>query len=526
MTTKPNLRIGIDVGGTNTDAVVVDSSGTVRARHKAPTTPAVFDGVRAALEAVLSAVDGSAIGQVMLGTTHPLNAIIRRSGLGRVGVLRIGAPATLSVPPLAGWPNDLVAALRGPAAIVRGGHEYSGVECGPLDEAAILDFAKQCEGAVDAIAVTAMSSPINPAHERRAAELLREVLGRDIAVTESRDVGGIGLLERENSAILNSALVGVGRHVVESLLQALAHHEMTPDVYLTQNDGTLLTVEEAIRRPVLTIGSGPTNSMRGAAYLTGLTDAVVMDVGGTSTDVGLLVNGFPRESALAVEIGGVRTNYRMPDLIAVGLGGGTIVTDENGMRIGPDSVGYRLAGEAIVFGGSTLTLSDVSVAAGRSTIGEREYLSRLDRGLVRRALESIDGRFAALADRIKASRGPQPLVAVGGGAHLVPDRIEGIDMVHRHEHADVANAIGAAIAEASGSVDRTFSYDEGGRAYCLEQARELAVEQAVRAGADPVRVRITALTEVPMSYMPGTSVRVQAKAVGPLLPPSRDAGHG
>ncbi|MEU3980449.1 hydantoinase/oxoprolinase family protein [Streptomyces sp. NPDC026672] len=516
MTAKRDLRLGIDVGGTNTDAVVVDASGVVRARHKAPTTPAVFDGVGTALAAVLSGVDASAVGQVMLGTTHPLNAVIRRSGLGRVGVLRVGAPATLSVPPLAGWPADLVDVVRGPVAIVRGGHEYTGVEGQPLDEGAVRDFAERCGGRVDAVAVTAMGSPVNPAHERHAADLVREVLG-DVPVTESRDVGGIGLLERENSAILNSALVGVGRQVAESLVTALARHRITPDVYLTQNDGTLLTVEEAIRRPVLTIGSGPTNSMRGAAYLSGLSDAVVMDVGGTSTDVGLLVDGFPRESAMAVDIGGVRTNYRMPDLIAIGLGGGTVVSEDDDLRIGPDSVGYRITSEALAFGGTTLTLSDVSTAAGRGAVGDRRRLSAVDGALVRRVLKVIDERFSALADRIKVSGGAQPLIAVGGGAHLLPERLDGISAVHRHEHADVANAIGAAIAEASGSVDRTFSYAERGREASLEEARELAVEQAVRAGADPARVRITALTEVPMSYMPGDSVRVQAKAVGPLL---------
>ncbi|AEA25282.1 hydantoinase/oxoprolinase N-terminal domain-containing protein [Pseudonocardia benzenivorans] len=512
------LRIGIDVGGTNTDAVVVDEAGTILAAEKLPTTAAVFEGIRAALDAVLGQVDPGAVGQVMLGTTHPVNAIIGRTGLGRVGVLRVAAPATTSVPPFAGWPEDLTAQVRGPVAIVRGGHGYDGAPAAALDEDAVRLFAKDCAGTVDAIAVTAMSSPVNDEHERRAAEIVADVLAGTVAVTESREVGGIGLLERENSAILNSALVGIGRTVAEGLITALGERGLSPDLFLTQNDGTLLTVEEALRRPVLTIGSGPTNSMRGAAYLSGLTDAVVMDVGGTSTDVGLLVGGFPRESALAVEIGGVRTNYRMPDLIAVGLGGGTVV-DVSGAGapvIGPRSVAHRLTSEALVFGGTVLTLSDVSTAAGRSAIGD-PALARVDPPAVHRVLASVDRQIAALADRIKASRGTQPLIAVGGGAHLVPEHIEGISAVHRHEHGGVANAIGAAIAEASGSVDRTFAYADGGREACLDEARRLAVEQAVRAGADPARVRITMITEVPMSYMPGNSVRVQAKAAGPLL---------
>jgi N-methylhydantoinase A/oxoprolinase/acetone carboxylase beta subunit len=142
-------------------------------------------------------------------------------------------------------------------------------------------------------------------------------------------------------------------------------------LYVSQNDGILTSAAYAARTPVLTFGSGPTNSMRGAAFLTGLRDAIVMDVGGTTTDIGALVNGFPRESSVAVNIGGVRTNFRMPDILSLGLGGGTRIWVEEaggGIRIGPDSVGYRLLEEAFVFGGSTLTASDIAVKAGRRTL--------------------------------------------------------------------------------------------------------------------------------------------------------------
>src|SRR5213080_5267624 len=104
-----------------------------------------------------------------------------------------------------------------------------------------------------------------------------------------------------------------------------------------------MALDYAVRHPVLTIGSGPANSIRGAAFLTGSSDALVADVGGTSTDVGVLVNGFPRESSQGVEIGGIRTNFRMPDLVTIALGGGTVVTSgPEGARIGPRSVGYLL----------------------------------------------------------------------------------------------------------------------------------------------------------------------------------------
>src|SRR6202007_3079508 len=128
-------------------------------------------------------------------------------------------------------------------------------------------------------------------------------------------------------------------------------------------------LDQALRYPVLTIGSGPANSVRGAAFLTGISDSLVVDVGGTSTDVGVLVNGFPRESSYGVEIGGIRTNFRMPDLVMIALGGGRGGTDDPpGARIGPRSVGYRLPQDALVFGGGTATLTDSAVLAGRATL--------------------------------------------------------------------------------------------------------------------------------------------------------------
>ena len=138
------------------------------------------------------------------------------------------------------------------------------------------------------------------------------------------------------------------------------------EVYLSQNDGTLMTMEHARRYPILTIACGPTNSIRGASYLSHLDNAIVIDVGGTTTDLGVIQAGFPRESGVAVTIGGVRTNFRMPDVYSIGLGGGSIVREhaDGSVTVGPDSVGYRLTEKALVFGGDTLTATDIAVRLG------------------------------------------------------------------------------------------------------------------------------------------------------------------
>lgn len=512
------LRLGIDVGGTNTDGVIVDDRGAVVAAAKTVTTPEPLDGIRTVMATVIEGVDKASITQVMLGTTHPANAIIQRKGLDRVGILRLAAPSSYSVRPGAAWPDDLRAMVMGPTAIVHGGFEYDGREIAPLDEDAIRRFAAECRGQVSAIAVSCAFSPASFDHEFRAEEILGEELGESVAISLSHQVASLGLLEREDATALNAALLGVSRAVVDGLRGAMEQHGLQAAVYLTQNDGTLMTIEQAVKFPILTVGSGPTNSMRGACALAGITDALVMDVGGTSTDVGILIDGFPRESAAAIEVGGVRTNFRMPDLISIGMGGGTIARGSgDDVAVGPDSVGYRVVSEAIIMGGSTLTLSDVSTRAGRLTgMGDAALAAGVDQATVDAAIRWVDEQVQTLCDRMKASHADVPLIAVGGGSHLVPDQVEGVSAVIKPPHFAVANAYGAAIAEASGEVDRVYRYDSSSREACLADAKQLAIENAVRAGADPGQVRITAVAEIPMSYVPGGGCRVHVKAAGPL----------
>ena len=514
-----DLRLGVDVGGTNTDAVVVDGAGSIIAETKTATTPEPIDGIVAAMTAVINQLDDATrLGKAMLGTTHPTNAIIRRRDLDRVGVLRLAAPSSLGVRPSANWPEDLRDIVIGRSEITEGGFEYDGSPIAALDEDAIRRFANSCAGEVSAIAVSCAFSPACSDHELRAAELIEEECGGDMPVSLSHTVGSLGLLERENATILNASLLTVARRVVNGFRDTLTRLGLDVESFLTQNDGTLMTVEEADRYPVLTVGSGPTNSMRGACALAGLSDALVIDVGGTSADIGILISGFPRESTAAVEVGGVRTNFRMPDLISVGLGGGTIVRrDANGVSVGPDSVGYRVISDALSMGGSTLTLSDVSLAVGRLTgFGDPALLSGVEDSVCEAAIDWVDERVQVLCERMKASSTPLPLMAVGGGAHLVPAQLKGISEVVWPPHHSVANAFGAAIAEAAGSIDKVYSYDASSREDCLRSAREEATDAAIRAGANASAVRITSVVEIPMTYVPGGGCRVIVKAVGPL----------
>ncbi|HEX3930023.1 MAG TPA: hydantoinase/oxoprolinase family protein [Nocardioides sp.] len=517
MASKLDLRLGIDVGGTHTDAVVLDRDNAVVAKTKQPTTPDVTTGVRAAIAAVVShpSVETIRISHVMLGTTHATNAVLERRRLHTVAVLRVGAPSSVAVRPFFGWPDDLVSAIGGHAEIVRGGFEYDGREIVPFDAGATRDFFVSLKGKVDAVAVSAVFSPMSADHELAAADIARDVLGQAVILSLSHEIGSLGLLPRENATILNSALTGVAREVAAALTTSLGEHEIDASVLFAQNDGTLMALDYAVRFPILTIGSGPANSIRGAAFLTGLTDALVADVGGTSTDFGMLVNGFPRESAANVDIGGVSTNFRMPDVLAIALGGGTVVrATEGGVTLGPDSVGFRLPQEALSFGGSTPTLTDAAVHARRAQIGTAR-VSPDKEAVLEQALVVADGMVAEAVDRMKLGRGDVPMIVVGGGSVLIPDDVPGVSEVLRPEHFDVANAIGAAIAQVSGRWDEVVSLAPG-RSAAIESASAQARVRAIQAGADPDHVEIVEIDEIPLAYLTEPVARISVKAVGPL----------
>ena len=513
----PDLRIGIDVGGTNTDAVVLDGAARVVAQAKTPTTPDVTTGIRAALALVLEApaVDRSRVTHVMLGTTHATNALLERRRLGRVAVLRIGAPATRAIRPLFSWPEDLRRTVSAGEAVVGGGVDFDGREIAPLDRDAAARFLGSTGAEADAVAITAVFSPVAHEHELRARELAHELLGPEKVVSLGHEVGSLGLIERENANVLNAALTDVAHGVGEALTEALREHRLEAVVFFAQNDGTLMGLDYAMRYPVLTIGSGPANSLRGAAYLTGCDDAIVVDVGGTSTDIGVLVGGFPRESSTAVEIGGIRTNFRMPDVLSIAVGGGTILTeDAGGVRVGPRSVGYELERRALVFGGATTTLTDAAVARGRARIGHHAPPDALA-ALFEAALGHTDEALADGVDRMKTGRAERPLIAVGGGSVVVPDRVPGTSEVLRPENHDVANAIGAGIALAGGRWEGVIHLD-GNRRAGLDAARKKACTRAVEAGADPSKVAVVELDEVPLAYLNQPAARVSVKAAGPL----------
>jgi N-methylhydantoinase A/oxoprolinase/acetone carboxylase beta subunit len=507
-------RIGIDVGGTNTDAVLLEDGRVVHA-VKSPTTEDVTGGILSALDLLRRDphVAKGSIDGVVIGTTHFINAVVQRRHLAKIAAVRIGMPAAASLPPFCDWPRDLAALVAGEIFMLEGGHEYDGREIMPFDEAAMRAAARRITDAgITSVGIASIFSPLDPSHEERAAEILsQECPG--ISLTLSHSLGRIGLLERENAALLNAALGPLAKVTIDGFRAAIAASHIDAPLYITQNDSTVMPAETAMALPVMSFASGATNSMRGAAFLSGLKDAMVVDVGGTSSDVGQLCNGFPREANSVVEVGGVRTLFRMPDLYSIGLGGGSIVRREP-LSVGPESVGYRLTREALVFGGATITSTDAAVKAGIVEIGDKAKLADLPRDVADGVLGLARGMLEDAIDRMKTEAGDATLIAVGGGAFLVPDHLAGVGEVIRVTHGDCANAVGAAVAQVSGETDQI--YRDMTRADAITAAEAQAVERARAAGADPTTIATIEIEDMPLAYLPGNALRVRVRVAGEM----------
>lgn len=510
------MRIGIDVGGTHTDAVVLDGE-RILAATKASTSADVSSGILEALEVVLqdSATSVADIDAVMLGTTQFTNAVVERRELADVAAIRIGLPSGEGLPPKSGWPEDIAAELGDHVYQLRGGTLYDGQPLAPLDVAAVdLVIGDIKAKRLEAVAIASAFSPMDPGPELAVAERIKAAVP-GTRITLSHRIGRIGILERENAALLNAALMSFSDRVVSSFRNALQERGFKCRFFVSQNDGTLMDAEFVRQFPALTFASGPTNSLRGACRLTGLDNAIVVDIGGTTSDIGVLQDGFPRESNVVIEVGGVRTNFRMPDILALGLGGGSLVQDE-GRTIGPRSVGHRLLQDGIVFGGDTLTATDIVVASGVVGIGDANRVAGLPGSTVAAGIATIQELLNRGIETMKPSSKPMPVILVGGGAVLATRELNAAAETHCPEHSGVANAIGAAIAQVGGEAERLVNYREVTRERAIAEVSDEARQLAVAAGAATSSIRIADIEETSISYMADGSTKLRIKAVGDI----------
>lgn len=258
----------------------------------------------------------------MIGLQHFVNAVVELDArrLTRVAVLRLSTAFSKHAPPCIDWPPAMRSLILGHYALLQGGLEVDGNLIQPISEA---EIRKECEiikaKGITSIVINGIFSPIDTVHqqEETAAEIVKSCLP-SVDIVLSKEVANLGFLERENAAILNASILPFARQTIKSFQEPIKKLGLQCPVFITQNDGTILSGAQASRLPIRTFSSGPTNSMRGAAFLVGnemKEPVMVVDIGGTTTDVGLLLaNGFPRQQAAYSELSGVRMNFSCPDV--------------------------------------------------------------------------------------------------------------------------------------------------------------------------------------------------------------------
>lgn len=323
--------IGIDTGGTFTDSVIVDlSERRLVSKAKALTTK---QDLRIGIKNSLAALDNSLFPEVKLvslSTTLATNSVVEGKG-SRVGLI-IAVPDENSFKLPANVPAEDV-------AVIRGAHDLGGNETAPLDSAAARKAVRRMKDRVDAFAVSGYFSIYNAAHELQLKELIAAectypvVCGHELS-------SGVGMVERAVTAALNASLLPVIGELLDAVMQIMAENNIHAPLMVVRGDGSLIGEKSARSRPVETVLSGPAASVIGACWLTGLSDAVVVDMGGTTSDIGVITGAIPAASEHGAVVGGWRTRVRSIDMWTAGLGGDSrmLVKSADEIHIGPRRV--------------------------------------------------------------------------------------------------------------------------------------------------------------------------------------------
>lgn len=384
-----SVLLGIDTGGTYTDAVLFDENHGVLAKAKALTTRHdLAVGISGAVDAVLSTsgqpVEG--IGLVSLSTTLATNALVEGQG-GRVCLVMIGfAPDDLKR-------DGLFEALGSdPVVFLPGGHDVHGSET-PLDLSSLEEALPELIPNVSAFAVAGYFAVRNPAHEQRVRDLIRET--SSLPVTCSHELSSkLGGPRRALTTLLNARLTGMIDRLIGACEDFVRQRGISAPVMVVRGDGALISAAEARFRPIETILSGPAASLVGARYLTDLDNAVVSDIGGTTTDIAVLDNGSPRLDAEGAVVGGYRTMVEAVAMRTYGLGGDSEVRISDRGLTGRIDLGPR-------------RLLPLSLAA---MLHADEVLLELERQLRQVSPGRHDGRFAVrtgVPERLTAGLQPQ-----------------------------------------------------------------------------------------------------------------------
>ena len=509
------LLLGVDTGGTYTDAVLIRGEDEVIASAKSLTTRHdLSEGVGKAVQAVLDAasVAPSEIALASLSTTLATNALVEGQGA-RVALVFIGFDEKDIAR------QGLDEALRGdPVIRISGGHNHSGSEAAPFDSGALKQALEGLDGTVTGFAIASQFATRNPAHEIAARELIRARTG--LPVTCSHELSAkLGGPKRAMTAVLNARLIGMIDHLIGATQDYLQGIGVTAPMMVVRGDGALISAEMARERPIETILSGPAASIVGARWLTGESDALVSDIGGTTTDVAMLRDGRPMIDPHGARVGGLRTMVEAVAMRTTGLGGDSEVHLQReglsgGLQLGPRRV-LPLSLAAIQY-------PDVVPAA-------------LERQCMKDRTGEHDGRFVVpvrLSGQSAAGLDPREarlLEKIGDQAwemgSLLANRLDGsaLDRLVARGMAMVAAVTPSDAAHVTGILDSWDATAAGQGLELFSRQRNGAGQRIAADGAELARRIIDQLTQQTCDTLLETAFAEEGTDFG--LPPEQLARH-
>lgn len=456
------MLIGIDVGGTTTDAVLVDGDRVTKTAYVPTDHDNLLKCLLCALDELVIGVDTSKIERVVLSTTLITN-MIAEGKTDPVALVLIPGPGTN--------PRDY---SLGEAIILDGAIDFRGAEIDRLNLSQIKDAAARISDlGLSRVAVVGKFCQRNHAHERKVGEIMSTILPRAEIELGHRISGQLNFPRRAATTLLTVATKDKYREFAGAIAKALQEREISAPVYILKADGGTLPLDRSVQMPVETIFSGPAASIMGVMALTpqGQT-SVVVDIGGTTTDLALILSGKPLLSSKGARVGELLTQVRAFAVKSVAIGGDSAVNIANGCL----SVGPQRNGPPLCMGGTGPTPTDALRVLGHSSIGDgaraekamqdvadrlgcssREAAEKVVDAVVEKIVFEVNEMFREWeqepAYRIweivkKEKLQAQNVVGVGGGAPalvpLVAARLGAAAIVP--EYAPVANAIGAAVA--------------------------------------------------------------------------------
>lgn len=475
------VLLGVDTGGTYTDAAILDEreERVIAAAKSLTTREDLALGIGRAVAAALdqAGLQAADVALVSLSTTLAINALVEGQG-GRVALVFIGFDdGDLTR-------EGLAEALAGdPVVRLAGGHSHAGTELAPLDLARLEAELRPLAAEVAGFAVAARFATRNPAHELAAADVIRQVTGRPVTCSHELSARLNGP-KRALTAVLNARLIGLIARLIDACEGHLRQIGIAAPLMVVRGDGALISAEMARARPIETILSGPAASIVGARWLTGETEALVADIGGTTTDVALLKNGLPEIDPLGARVGGWRTMVEAVAMRTWGLGGDSEVHLveglDGGLRLGPRRL---IPVSLLARDWPALVHEALDRALAAETTGEHD--GRFALPLAGMSAAGLAPREAALLARLDGR--PAPLAA------LLVTRLEAAAL-NRLVARGLVQLAGVTPSDASHVLGRLAAWDGGAaeKALRLMARRRNGRGERIADGPEPLAAAIVA----------------------------------